>query len=66
MAIYEYKCKKCEKIFEKEFSLGKAPKQIECICDGCTSKCNRIFSLPMIKFIGSGFYVNDSKASPEK
>lgn len=62
MAIYEYKCKKCEKILEKEFKLGKAPKKIRCSI--CNTQCNRVFSPPMIQFVGSGFYVNDSKGSP--
>jgi len=64
MAIYEYKCKKCDKIFEKNYNLGKAPKIDNCPI--CGKKCNRFFSPPMIQFIGSGFYVNDSKATQGK
>lgn len=59
--IYEYKCKKCEKIIEKSFKIGEAPKKIQC-CD-CKSSCERVFSPPMIQFRGPGFYVNDNKAT---
>lgn len=64
MAIYEYKCKKCEETFEKTYSLGQASKKA--ICPKCKKKCERIFSPPMIQFVGSGFYTNDSKTSREK
>lgn len=64
MAIYEYKCKKCDTVFEKDFNLGKATQKA--VCPFCGNKnCNRFFSPPMIQFIGSGFYVNDSKGHSE-
>jgi len=63
MAIYEYHCKKCKKNFEQTYSLGQAPRNTK--CPVCQKKSDRIISIPMIKFVGSGFYVNDSKASPE-
>ncbi len=64
MSIYEYKCNKCNIIFEKNYTLGKAPKKNSCPI--CKKQCDRFFSPPMIQFIGPGFYVNDSKASQGK
>jgi len=62
MVIYEYKCSKCNKIFEDRFSIGKAPKCKE--CPSCGSKSMRYFSPPLIQFKGPGFYSTDSKAEP--
>lgn len=64
MAVYEYKCKKCDKIVEKQFNFGKAPKKIK--CGDCKKMCERHFSPPMIQFVGSGFYSTDSRASTGK
>lgn len=64
MAVYEYKCKKCNILFEENYDLGKAPQNTK--CPNCKTKCIRFFSPPMIQFIGSGFYVNDKKASAGK
>ena len=64
MPIYEYKCSKCNKNIEEEFRLGQAPKTVN--CEKCGNKCNRVFSPPTIKFVGPGFYVNDSKAEQKK
>jgi len=61
MAIFEYKCKLCELVFEKIFTLGKAPKQAK--CPECKKKANRFFSPPMVQFKGPGFYSTDSRGT---
>lgn len=48
MPIYEYKCKKCGYIYEKEFKMNdKRPELIKCYCGGvahrqfiCAFKCD--------------------------
>ncbi|MFH0887437.1 MAG: FmdB family zinc ribbon protein, partial [bacterium] len=59
MPIYEYKCKKCGKIFEviQKFS-DDAIKE----CKYCQGPVKKIFSAPSIVFKGSGFHVNDYKS----
>ena len=64
MPIYQYKCKKCDKIVEKEYKIGNAPKKTQCI--DCKRQCERCFSPPMIQFVGAGFYTTDSRGSQGK
>jgi len=56
MPEYEYTCDKCGNtttIFKKTFDIT-AP-----LC--CNVEMRRIWSEPAIKFVGEGFYKNDSR-----
>jgi putative FmdB family regulatory protein len=57
MPIYEYKCTKCEKIFELFQKMNDEPLK-KCDCGG---KVMRVFHPPGIVFKGSGFYTTDYK-----
>lgn len=57
MPIYEYKCTKCNKVFEEHQSHKDKPVEK---CKFCQSPVKRVFSPVGISFKGSGFYVNDS------
>ncbi|UCG54261.1 MAG: hypothetical protein JSV32_06640 [Dehalococcoidia bacterium] len=60
MPIYEYECEKCACRFELKRRFeedGGSP-----CCPKCQGSARRIFSLPVILFKGSGFYVNDSRS----
>lgn len=61
MPIYEYRCRKCGKVFEKiqKFSdppLGK--------CESCRGSLERLLSPPAIQFKGSGWYATDYARKP--
>ncbi len=60
MPIYEYECLTCGVTFEKRQSFSDEPKA------GCPNghpETRRLLAAPAIVFKGSGFYINDSKAS---
>ncbi|MCD6130760.1 MAG: zinc ribbon domain-containing protein [Candidatus Hydrothermae bacterium] len=72
MPIYEYKCKKCGKIWE---ILVLPHEEQPCICPECGGELERIYSGSVgLVFKGSGFYITDyankqkekSKKSEEK
>jgi putative FmdB family regulatory protein len=56
MPIYEYKCEKCGKRFEK---LQKISDPLCKKCPHCEGKLRKVMSSPAIQFKGNGFYVND-------
>lgn len=60
MPIYEYECLKCGTTFEKRQSFSDEPKAN---CPNGHQETRRLIAAPAIVFKGSGFYVNDSKAS---
>lgn len=60
MPIYEYECLTCGVIFEKRQSFSDIPKAD---CPNGHSETRRLLAAPAIVFKGSGFYINDSKAS---
>jgi putative FmdB family regulatory protein len=65
--LYEYKCVKCGRRFEKIENLnGPHLKK----CPNCAAKVERMLSAPAIQFKGSGWYVTDyanrSKSADKK
>ena len=60
MPIYEYECEKCACRFELKRRFGE-DEGSPC-CPQCQGKVRRLFSLPVILFKGSGFYVNDNRS----
>lgn len=62
MPLYEYKCEKCGKRFEKIEKLqGPYLKK----CPSCGSRVKRLMSAPAIQFKGSGWYVTDYARAPK-
>ena len=56
MPIYEYKCEKCGKRYEK---LQKISDPLCKKCPSCEGKLRKVVSSPAIQFKGAGFYIND-------
>ncbi|MDH5716091.1 MAG: zinc ribbon domain-containing protein [Spirochaetia bacterium] len=59
MPTYDYKCKKCENVFEKFHSMTENPKVLCSKCDSPAEK--QIGAGSGIVFKGSGFYTTDYK-----
>lgn len=60
MPIYEYKCRKCDKVYEEFQSIHDKPLKY---CEVCKGRLQKVFSSVGISFKGSGFYSNDSQKS---
>jgi putative FmdB family regulatory protein len=56
LPLYEYKCAKCGKRFEKIESISAPEKQK---CPKCGGRAERQIAAPAIQFKGSGWYVTD-------
>ena len=65
MPIYEYKCSKCEKIFEKILSVADSSKTVFCDCSP-NAKAKKIISAPSFRLEGSGWYETDFKTGNKK
>ena len=65
MPIYEYKCSKCEKIFEKIVSVADSSKTVFCDCSP-NAKAKKIISAPSFRLEGSGWYETDFKTGNKK
>lgn len=67
MPIYEYKCKKCEKSFEKRQSVSESALTV---CEECGGELEKQWSLSGFQFKGAGWYVTDYSSKkgsgPEK
>lgn len=62
MPIYEYRCKKCGKRFERIQKFADAPLKTH---EECGGQLEQLLSSPAIQFKGSGFYINDyARKSP--
>lgn len=60
MPIYEYRCQACQEVSEVFVRGGKEPTA----CEHCGENAlQKLISRAGVIFKGSGFYVNDSKAS---
>ncbi len=60
MPIYEYECLTCGVTFEKRQSFSDESKAK---CPNGHAETRRLLATPAIVFKGSGFYINDSRAS---
>ena len=60
MPIYEYKCDRCDKVFEKIQKFIDPPDTVHEVCGGSVV---RLISTSALKFKGSGFYITDYKKS---
>lgn len=56
MPLYEYKCRKCDTVFEVIQKFVDAPLDTHADCGGAVE---RLISSSAFQFKGSGFYVND-------
>jgi putative FmdB family regulatory protein len=56
MPLYDYQCDKCGYQAEIVQNIHDQPKKK---CPKCKKQWRRLFGVPSLKFIGSGFYVND-------
>lgn len=56
MPIYEYRCSKCGKTFEKIQKFVDAPVKVH---EGCGGPVERLISTSALQFKGSGFYITD-------
>jgi len=56
MPLYEYKCHRCNKVFEVRQKFSDPPVTVHEECGGETE---RLISLPSFQFKGTGWYVTD-------
>jgi len=65
LPIYEYRCRKCGKQFEKIQKFDDAPLKTHERCGGALEQ---ILHAPAIQFKGSGFYITDyaKKSAPSE
>ena len=61
MPIYEYRCSKCDTVFELIQRFSDAPLTVH---EGCGGAVERLISLSGLHFKGSGFYITDYKNAP--
>jgi putative FmdB family regulatory protein len=65
MPIYEYKCIKCDKVFERIVSVADSSKTVFCDCSP-NAKAKKIISAPSFRLEGSGWYETDFKTGNKK
>lgn len=56
MPLYEYRCSKCDKVFEKLQKFSDAPLTVH---EDCGGTVERLISTSGLHFKGSGFYITD-------
>ena len=56
MPLYEYKCQKCDAVFEVLQKFSDAPLTVHA---GCGGRVHRLLTAPAFQFKGSGWYVTD-------
>jgi putative FmdB family regulatory protein len=62
MPTYEYECHSCRQRFEVKQSFSDEPVKV---CPSCGGEVRRVLHAPGIVFKGSGWYVTDSRKSPD-
>lgn len=65
MPIYEYKCKKCEEVFEFMQSMSSDPLKT-CVGKGCNGKVQRLVSRSGFVLKGEGWYTSDYPSEARK
>jgi putative FmdB family regulatory protein len=63
MPLYEYRCSKCDTVFEVLQKFSDAPLTTH---EGCGGAVERLISAPGFQFKGTGWYVTDYKNSGSK
>jgi putative FmdB family regulatory protein len=63
MPLYEYRCSKCDTVFEVLQKFSDSPLATH---EGCGGAVERLISAPGFQFKGSGWYVTDYKGSGNK
>lgn len=58
MVIYPFKCHKCDVQIELEYPCIQDKVEAP-VCPNCRNPMKRIYTPPAIRFVGSGFHVND-------
>ena len=58
MPLYEYKCERCDQVFEVIQKFSDEPLSVH---EGCGGGVERLLSSPALHFKGSGFYITDYK-----
>jgi putative FmdB family regulatory protein len=58
MPLYEYRCSKCDRVFEVLQKFSDAPLELH---EGCGGPVERLISAPSFQFKGSGWYITDYK-----
>jgi putative FmdB family regulatory protein len=56
MPLYEYRCNKCDQVFEVMQKFADAPLTVHELCGG---QVERLISAPGLQFKGSGWYITD-------
>jgi len=56
MPLYEYRCRQCERLFDR---LERASDPRDGTCPNCGGAATRLLGTPALQFKGSGWYVND-------
>jgi putative FmdB family regulatory protein len=56
MPLYEYRCEKCERVFEVMQKFSDTPLTEH---EGCGGAVERLISAPAFQFKGSGWYITD-------
>lgn len=56
MPLYEYRCKKCDRVFEVMQKFSDAPVTSHQDCGG---EVEKLISTPSFQFKGSGWYITD-------
>lgn len=56
MPLYEYKCERCQSVFEVIQKFSDSPLEVH---EGCGGTVGRLLSSPALQFKGSGFYITD-------
>ena len=63
MPLYEYRCSKCDTVFEVLQKFSDAPLTTH---ENCGGAVERLISAPGFQFRGTGWYVTDYKSSGAK
>ena len=58
MPVFDYQCRKCKHIFEREHPLGEDPRVK---CPICRGPAKKLISNVGVVFKGSGFYCTDNR-----